>query len=565
MAKNMLGSFWSKVNMKTIAIIATVCGTLLGQVPNPTEGLTPQQTGQPMPIFRVTVVSRTTKAINYHHRMGSTNVDLRGTELMPQARGEARVDSRTGSTKIDTHVERLQSPSTFGPEFLTYVLWAITPEGRAMNLGELSLSGNHSNLLSTSDLQAFGLIVTAEPYFAVTQPSDIVVMENFVREDTTGTIEQMDAKYELLKQGQYTINIPAADLEYRDRSVPLQLQEARNAVAITRATGAERYAADTLAKALVDLTNAEGFYRGRTDKKQMETNAREATQMAEDARIITIKKLQDEELANERAAAAQREAQAKAEADASAQKAAQEAELRAQSEAESQRLEQQRQQAVQARLEAEQAAQRATQEKAEADAARQAALQQQQQAQVETARAQQYAQQADAARQQAEAEKEQMRQRLLQQLNLILETRDSARGLIVNMSDVLFDFNQASLKPGAREKLSKVSGIVLAYPGLRLDLEGHTDSIGSDEYNLGLSEKRADSVRSYLVAQGVPPDMVAARGLGKADPVAENSTAAGRQRNRRVEMVVSGEIIGTQIGPVGGLPVASPVSPGTAK
>jgi outer membrane protein OmpA-like peptidoglycan-associated protein len=502
-----------------------------------------------MPVFRVTVVSRTTKAINYHHRMGSTNVDLRGTELMPEARGESRVDSRTGSTRIDTHVDHLQSPSKFGPEFLTYVLWAVTPEGRAMNLGELALSGDHSNLLSTSDLQAFGLIVTAEPYFAVTQPSDVVVMENFVRHDTTGTIEQMDAKYELLKQGQYTVNIAATDLEYRDRRVPLQLQEARNAVAITRATGAERYAADTLAKALVDLTNAEGFYRSKTDKKQMETNAREATQMAEDARIITIKKLHEEELANERAAAAEREAQANADADASARKAEQQAQLRVQAEAEAQRLEQQRQQAVQARLEAEQAAQRAAQERAEADAARQAALQQQQQAQAETERARQYAQQADAARQQAETEKEHMRQRLLQQLNLILETRDSARGLIVNMSDVLFDFNKASLKPGAREKLSKVAGIVLAYPGLRLDLEGHTDSIGSDEYNLSLSEKRADSVRLYLVSQGVPADTVTGRGLGKSDPVAENSTAAGRQRNRRVEMVVSGEIIGTRIGP----------------
>jgi outer membrane protein OmpA-like peptidoglycan-associated protein len=418
-----------------------------------------------------------------------------------------------------------------------------------MNLGELALSGDHSNLLSTSDLQAFGLIVTAEPYFAVTQPSDVVAMENFVRHDTTGTIEQMDAKYELLKQGQYTVNIAATDLEYRDRRVPLQLQEARNAVAITRATGAERYAADTLAKALVDLTNAEGFYRSKTDKKQMETNAREATQMAEDARIITIKKLHEEELANERAAAAEREAQANADADASARKAEQQAQLRVQAEAEAQRLEQQRQQAVQARLDAEQAAQRAAQEKAEADAARQAALQQQQQAQAETERARQYAQQADAARQQAETEKEHMRQRLLQQLNLILETRDSARGLIVNMSDVLFDFNKASLKPGAREKLSKVAGIVLAYPGLRLDLEGHTDSIGSDEYNLSLSEKRADSVRLYLVSQGVPADTVTGRGLGKSDPVAENSTAAGRQRNRRVEMVVSGEIIGTRIGP----------------
>ena len=548
--------------MKKIAMFLTVCGALCAQVPNPTQTITPAQTGEPMPIFRVTVVSRTTKAINYHHRMGSTNVDLHGTELMPESRGEARVESRTGSTKIDTHVNHLRPPSSFGPEYLTFVLWAITPEGRAMNLGELAPKGDHSDLLSTSDMQAFGLIVTAEPYFAVTQPSDVVVMENFIRNDTTGTIEQVDAKYELLQRGMYTLNVSAAKLEYRDRKVPLQLQEARNAIEIARATGAERYASDTFSKALIDLTNAENYYRGKTGNKPLETNAREAAQMAEDARIITIKKLQAEELANERAAAAQREAQAKAEADASARRAEEEARLRARSEEESRRLEQQRLTAVQAQQDAEAAAQRAAREKAEADAARQAALQQQQQAQSDAERARQAAQdadnaraQAESARQQAENDKEQMRQRLLQQLNLILETRDSARGLIVNMSDVLFDFNKATLKPGAREKLSKVAGIVLAYPGLRLDLEGHTDSIGSDEYNMVLSDKRASSVHDYLIAQGVPAGSVSARGLGKADPVASNATAEGRQRNRRVEMVVSGEIIGTQVGPMRNAPL----------
>jgi outer membrane protein OmpA-like peptidoglycan-associated protein len=526
--------------MKTLAIFLTILGATLAQVPNPT--VTPENTGQPMPVFRVTVVSRTTKAINYHHRSGSTHVDLRGTALMPEARGEARVESRAGSTKIETHVDRLRAPESFGPEFLTFVLWAITPEGRAMNLGELAPSGDHSNLLSTSDLQAFGLVVTAEPYFAVTQPSDVVVMENFVRNDTTGTIEQMDVKYELLERGQYTQNISAASLEYRDRKVPLQLQEARNAIAIARSTGADRYAADTLQKALIDLQNAEGFYRSNTSKKQMETDAREAAQMSEDARIITIKKLREEELANERAAAAQREAQAKAEADAAAARAQQEATLRAQADAESQRLEQERRAAEQARRDAEEAAHRAAQQQADAEAAQQAAVAQQQLLQAEADRSRLTAQQ-------AESERDQMRQRLLAQLNLVLETRDTARGLIVNMSDVLFDFNRATLRSGAREKLAKVAGIVLAYPGLTLAVEGHTDGIGSEEYNLHLSEKRADAVRDYLVSQGVRPEIVSARGLGKADPVADNASAAGRQRNRRVEMVVSGEVIGTKIGP----------------
>jgi outer membrane protein OmpA-like peptidoglycan-associated protein len=315
-------------------------------------------------------------------------------------------------------------------------------------------------------------------------------------------------------------------------------------------------------KAMTDLTNAEGFYRSGQNKKSLETNAREATQMAEDARIITLKKREEERLANERAAAAerearakadaeaasQREARAKADAQASAQRADEEARRRAQSEAEAQRLEQARIAAEQAKREAEAAAQVAGQAKAEADAARAAAVQQQQQAQSDAEGARLAAQQANQARLQAETDKEQMRQRLLQQLNVILETRDTARGLIVNMSDVLFDFNKATLKPGAREKLAKVTGIVLAYPGLRLDLEGHTDSVGSEEYNMTLSEKRAAAVQQYLTAQGIPASSVSARGFGKADPVATNSTAEGRQRNRRVEMVVSGEVIGTQVG-----------------
>jgi len=544
------------MSIRAIAIFLTVCGVAGAQVPNPTQTTSVQPSTEPMPIFRVTVVSRTVKAVNYHHRTGSTPVDLRGTALMPEAKGNAKVDSRTGSTKIETRFDHMRSPESFGPEYLTYVLWAITPEGRANNLGEVFLDGDNSHLLSTTELQAFGLIVTAEPYFAVTQPSDVVVMENFIRNDTTGTIQEIDAKYELLQRGQYTSFVSPGIIERRNTGVPLQLQEARNAIGMARAAGADRYAADTFQKALIDLTNAESYYRSKGNKKSLDTNAREATQMAEDARIITLKKLAEEQLANERAAAADREARARADADAAARRAEDETRLRAQSEAEAQRLEQQRQAAEQAKREAEEASRRASQEKAEADAARAAALQQQQQAQSDAERARAAAQVADQARQQAETDREQMRQRLLQQLNLILETRDTARGLIVNMSDVLFDFNKASLKPGAREKLAKVAGIVLAYPGLNLALEGHTDSIGGDEYNMVLSEKRADAVREYLVAQGVSSNSVTAKGLGKSDPVATNATAEGRQRNRRVEMVVSGEIIGNQIGPARTVPLS---------
>ena len=526
---------------KLAGLLLIPFGLLFAQVPNPVQNgapAAPSQGGQNAPIFRVTVVSRTIKAINYHHRSGSTNVDFRGTELMPEARGKAKVESQMGSTKIETHVEKLQPAGKFGPEYLTYVLWAITPEGRPANLGEVVLEGDHAKLLSTTDLQAFGLIVTAEPYFAVTQPSDVVVMENFVRKDTTGTIQEVDANYHLLKRGSYTLNASNYRPVKVDPKGPLQLAEAENAVQIAQLAGADKYAADTMQKAMIDLKNAQDFTRGKGPRKSIETNAREATQMAEDARIITIRKMQAEERAREQAAA-ERDRQAAAQAQAEQQA---EAARRAQAE-------QERAAAEQAKREAEAAAQRAATERAAADAARAAALQQQQQAQAEADRARQ-------AQQQAEADREHMRRRLLQQLNTILETRETQRGLIVNISDVLFDFDKYSLKPGTREILAKVSGILLAYPGLRLQVEGYTDSVGSDEYNLKLSQQRADAVRSYLVSQNVPADTITSIGLGKERPVASNDTAAGRQQNRRVEMVVAGDVIG--------IPVQPPSTPGQA-
>jgi outer membrane protein OmpA-like peptidoglycan-associated protein len=537
----------AKNYMKLAGLYFVGVASLLAQVPNPTQtpkALTPEQTGQPMPIFRVTVVSRTTKAINYHHRTGTTHIDFRGTELMPAARGEASVDSRLGSTKVETHLDHMTPASQFGPEYMTYVLWAITPEGRAMNMGEVVLEGNHANLLSTTDLQSFGLIVTAEPYFAVTQPSDVVVAENFVRNDTTGTIEQVDAKYELLQRGQYVMNKSAYQPVKIDPKGPLQLAEAENAVEIARLAGADRYAADTLQKATIDLQNAEDFLNKSRDRKRSETNAREAAQMAEDARIITLRKIRDEELANERAAAAQREAAEKAKAEEAAEQARQEAARRAQADAE-------RLAAEKAKREALEAAQLASNEKAAADAARQAALQQQQLLAAQAEQAKLAAQEADRQRllaeqqrQQAESEKAALRERIRQQLNSILETQETARGLIVNINDVLFDFNKYTLKPEAREKMARVAGILEAYPGLKIRLEGHTDSVGTDEYNQKLSEQRADAVRGYLMDQGVPAGALSAVGYGKADPVASNDTAAGRQKNRRVDMVVSGEPIG---------------------
>jgi outer membrane protein OmpA-like peptidoglycan-associated protein len=523
--------------MRVVSLILLAAGIAFAQAPNPVQtGVAPAPNG-PEPIFRVDVTSRTIRAVNYHHRQGTTKIDFRGTALMPDSRGTADVTANTGASRISLKFDHLSNPSQFGPEYLTFVLWGITPEGRAERLGEVQLKGANdktAELYATSDLQSFGMIVTAEPYFSVSQPSDAVVMENFIRQDTTGTMEDIDAKYELLKRGQYTLNIGAPQLTSMtsDLQIPLQLREAREAIAIAKAQGADHYAAETMHKAAIDMQNAEGYYHSK-NLKQLDTVAREATQMAEDARRISIEKEREEADLAAKNASAQRELDSKQAADEASRRAAEEARRRTAAEADTANAERQKHEAELAMADAKKA-------QAEADAARQAALAEQQKLALEKNAA-------ISAREQAEKDAVALRARLKDQLNLILSTRDTARGLIVNMSDVLFDFNQATLKPGAREKLARVSGILLAYPSLRVAVEGHTDSIGTDEYNLKLSQRRADAVRDYLTSNQINSANVQSVGLGKANPVASNDTGAGRQENRRVEMVVSGDVIGQSV------------------
>jgi len=573
--------------MKLIIGLLTVCGLAAAQsaqAPSPVQLSTGNaaQTGTgSMPIYRVTVVARTMKAINYNHRSGATKIDFRGTALLPDARGEASVESKQGVIKIDARMEKLQPATDYGSEYLTYVMWAITPEGRATNVGEVLLNGDKSKLDATTDLQSFGLIVTAEPYFAVTQPSNVVVMENFVRRDTVGTIEQVDAKFELLERGQYVMNVNPAEVKPMrlGSKVPLELYEARNAVRIARWTGAEQYAPDTYLKAVQGLENAEGYLTGKAGSKPIGTVAREAVQMAEDARIITIKKMGEETLASERQAGAEREARAesgRAAAQDDAARVARDAETaRIAAQTEADRLKQENSAKLEEthieadRLKQENADRTAaaqhdaellkTQNDARAasaqfeldrlksDNAAQLALSQTEADRLKRENdAQRASSQAELDR--AAKEKVELRAQLLSQFNAILQTRDTVRGLVVNMSDVLFDTGKYSLRPLAREKLAKVAGIVSGHPGLRLDVEGYTDSVGGDDYNQTLSEQRGGAVRDYLTQEGMASGSVTSKGFGKAQPVASNDTAEGRQQNRRVELVISGEIIGTKIG-----------------
>ena len=579
------------------------------------------------PTYRVVVVSRSVRAINYKHRSGATKIDFAGTDLMPQADGQAKVESKKGYIEIEVEFGNLQKPTTFGNEYLTYVLWAISPEGRAVNLGEIIVGDNHRSKVDvTTDLQAFALVVTAEPYYAVRQPSNLVVLENVVRSDTKGTTEAMETKYELMERGSYIPTGYKFDPVVLNANLPLEFFEARNAVRIAQSEGAESYASDSYRRAvqLMDKVDQDAITK-HTDRKAMIAVAREAVQTAEDARAIAVKKMVEMRLADERKAASDTQAATQQQADAAtlqseqarrdrdralaakdqadsdaarAQNAktdaetdsakARAAQLQAESEtakaqadaaqahADSENAksdmannqaasasalsaaqadaEQARLAAKQAQLNADQAhtdSENAKSDMANNQAASASALSA---AQADAEQARLAAKQSQLNADQAQADKVEMRTRLSEQLNKVLETRDSARGLIVSMSGVLFDTGKYSLTPGAREKLAKVAGILLAYPGLNIAVGGYTDNVGGDGMNQTLSENRAGSVRDYLVKQGVGADSITARGFGNSLAVATNENAAGRQQNRRVELVVSGEAIGGPVDATTGRP-----------
>jgi outer membrane protein OmpA-like peptidoglycan-associated protein len=480
------------------------------------------------------LVGKSTKAIGYVVGGGSTKVDLKATGAVPQASGEAKVEAKQGITNIEVKVKGLVQPTKLGTEFLTYVLWVVTAEGRTGNSGELLIDkSGEGELKTTTPAQTFSLLVTAEPYFAVRQPSEVVVLENELRKDTKGRIFPI-SEYKLMRRAQYQkMGNPLAlslDLE----KVPLDMYEARNAVEIARSRGAEKYASEIFAKADGGLKLAENALARKANKREIISTARTTVQSAEDARALAVQRQDEERIAAEREAAAAK-AKAAAEAKAATEAAAAKQKADAEAAAAKQRADEE------AKRQAELSAAREAQMKAEAEAAAVKAK-----AEADALKAKEEAANAEAER--ARQAAEQLRAQLLDQLNRVLETRDTPRGLVVTMADVLFDTGKYDLRQEAREKLARLSGIILAHPGLKLEVEGHTDSTGTDEVNQKLSEQRASAVRSYLMEQGLPGDNVTARGFGKTMPVADNSTAAGRQKNRRVEMIVSGEAIGAKIG-----------------
>jgi len=479
---------WQTIPFATAALVIQAQAPLA----NPTLTTTAPAS---VPLYRLTVVQSSARAINYGQLKSSTKIDFQGTVLLPQASGVAKVKCEPGGTRITARFKDLPPASRFGGEFLTYVLWGISTEGRATNLGEIVLKRGQGGLKAIDPLQTFGLVVTAEPYFAVSQPSDVVVLENSARKGALGDVEYSDAKYDLLKRGQYTQNLDSAVPMVMDDHTPFDVYQARNAVRIARASGATVYAASAMAKAETYLAMSEIDDGG---KKNQILEARQSTQSAEDARLIATERQAAEQVAMDQEIAQDQVDEAN-EQTAIAQ-AAQDAALK-QADA--------------------------------ANAGKDAALKQ-----ADAANAGQ-----DAALDQArrsEADNEGLRAELLAQFNAVLQTRLTARGLIVNMSGMLFQTGKAALVPIAREKLAKIAGILATHKGLVVEADGFTDNTGGTDFNLRLSGQRAENARDYLVRQGVPVNAISFKGFGIDNPIATNATVAGRQENRRVELVVSG-------------------------
>jgi outer membrane protein OmpA-like peptidoglycan-associated protein len=496
----------SPVVLATFAFFTSVAGT-------------PAQT---VPIYQVTVVERTVKAVNYQYHNGPTRIDFRGTVLMPPANGEAVVESKAGRTVIDAKLSHINSPTRYGGGYLTYVLWAITPEGHAKNLGEvLTDASDRAKLSVTTDLQAFGLIVTAEPYAAVRQPSDVVVVENEVRPDTIGHVEPILAKAELLPRGHYTYHIASQASAAETNGVKvtmdryesmLEVYEAQNAVQIARAQGADRYAPDTFARAEEMLRNAQRFDAQKADRKTVVTEARHAAQTAEDARILAEQRKRDQELVDARAAAQH------------------EQELRIRAEADAQR----------ARTTADH-----VQSEPEPITRTQPEIEIAVRPEPVSAKAQVTVSQPITAVEESpssepiHADKAGLRVQLLGQLNAAMLTRDTPRGLVATLGDA--DFRGPTLRPEIYRNLARIASAIVAHPGLMVLVEGNCDSpSGGHE-----ADERAAAVHDALVVAGVPSVRVTARNLGDTRPVVSNASATGRLQNRRVEVTISGEPIGT--------------------
>jgi flagellar motor protein MotB len=489
------------------------------------QNVAPPEPSRTVPVYKVTVVERSLQAVNYEYRSLPTEIDFRGTVLLPNSKGHATIESKRGRTEIDAKLEKLTPPAPFGRQYLTYVLWAISPEGAPHNLGEIVPNGNDTaHVHVTTDLQAFGLLVTAEPYSAVRQPSDVVVMENQVRPDTIGRIQPIVAKAELLSRGQFTYdkqasmtamaeNAPKVSMDEYEQL--LEIYQAENALGIARAANAEQFASDTFAKAQASYAEAQRLKSMKAGVSLVVQAAREAAQTADDARMIATQRAQEERItvAEQQAAKAQ-EAVANAREDAQ----------RARAEAD----------AARAQMESE----RIARQRAESEAAEVPRSQDLPIAPPPPSAAAPPAINRNQSPQPNNRPQQEARMRLLQRLNGVASTRDTPRGLVVTFPDSSFD--GGSLRADVASNLARIASAV-AQPGMRVSVEGYTDNAAG----FAVSEARAEAIRDSLVRNGLSPGAAMLRNYGAERPLTSNATPAGRIQNRRVEVVISGDLIGS--------------------
>ena len=429
--------------------IAPLAGTVFFSI-LPTS-LTAQQVEQSVSIVSRDVASQVS-AFSYVEGPES-KLTFRGTPLTPAAEGKVDVEYQQGRSEIKAQVEKLPDPWSVG-SYTTYVLWAITPDGRATNLGVIETSNGRGKLKTSFSGPQFALIVNAEPHYAVTSPSTAVVLIN-VAERVKGTETKITS---LAERADYA---GLAPIGIDKKTAPVDLVAARYAVAIAAAAGAEQYADAAFKQAQDKLQAAETAQASKKSsvRRTAPKLSREAVQAGEDARRAgMIGK-----------AAAEAEARRVASAEGAATGAAAEERARSQAMA-------------------------------------------------------------------AEAAREELRSRLA----AVLPTRATERGLVSEIGGVQFATGTANLSASARESLANFAGVVASYPNLKYNVEGHTDNTGSDAVNRELSLKRAIAVRDYLIRSGVRASAIDVAGLSWSSPIADNSTADGRARNRRVEIVVSG-------------------------
>jgi flagellar motor protein MotB len=498
-----------------------------------TQNAPAQDESKRRPLYKITIVSRTTKAINYGYLSAPTSINFAGTPLLPDAKGDAAIEPRRGATSITAHFSNVPPPTRFGPQYLTYVVWAISPDGRPQNLGELMLDASNKGTLRTSaPMQTFALIVTAEPYYAVTQPSDVVVMENQVGPNTIGKVEEVNATYELLPRKPYTYDPEAhataasgrTPVSKREYDSIVALYQALNAIQIAEAQHAGRYAPERLARARELYNQARAYPPSQS--KEVVSMAREATQIAEDSRAIALRRAAEER-------DAQRQLQQQPPAAPPAREPAPPPRT---SQVEPERTTAPPEQSYEANRSRVVPPSTAVQAPEQPDAEM-------------TSDQPSIAVNPDQFRGHS-PEKTQNRARLVSALRRYFETRDTPRGVIVTIREPL------AASPTLPSYLQQLAATIQPYDNIHLNVEANS----AEANDVAATQRQAETMRQALIAAGVPPAIIIARGNGNARPLASNATAAGRSENQRIEIVIAGDAIGRlptwdrtyNIGPAGG-------------